>query len=242
MKNIAVLDASSIIKGALKEVDYTIGYIPEKVLNEVKSEHAREKYMHHSYKIEVRNASDKYVEIARAKAKELGYSQLSVPDIELAALALELTEEIPSVFSSWIGSEALPSQRVICITQDMALKNLLSKLGVDMHEDYFEEGRRYLQRCHTCEKIYKGDKQVDFCKHCGYATVTKVSYFEDNDKFHLFLSKNFPYKENKITFRGKNIKSEDQKEYKWYCASKRKQERLDEKKNKLLFEEKNWFI
>lgn len=240
MQTIAVIDASVVISGTISTIDYAQGYMPECVVEEVKCVLGKERLFLHSYKITARNPAEGYVERAAEKAKELGYTGLSAPDIALAALALELSEEIPSVFSSWITPSSQPAQQVLCITEDRTLKGLVAQLGVCNHDAFAGDDRKFLQRCYTCTKTFTGDKKVDFCTHCGYATVTRVSYQLADNQIQLFLKKGFNYSEKHIMFRGKEIKGQDQKEYKWYQASQNRQARAERKQAKQLMQESEW--
>ncbi|KAI5189555.1 hypothetical protein NECID01_0578 [Nematocida sp. AWRm77] len=242
MQTIAVIDASVIINGTIRNVQYNQGYMPECVMEEVKCALGKERLLHQTHRIEVRNPEEKYIDQAQAKAQELGYTCLSRQDISLAALALELSEEIPSVYSSWITPDAQPAHQVICATSDMALKVLLVHLGVCTHDEFAGDDRKYLQRCYTCGKVFTGAAKQDFCTHCGYTTITRVSYTTEDNKINLFLKKEFKHKERHITFKGKEIRGQDQKEYKWYRATQNRKEREEQKQTRLLEKEDEWCI
>lgn len=227
MKTVLVIDASAVISLQLSEIDYEEGYIPQAVADELKCKSSNSHIDMHMYKIKIRNPTEEYIRIAEERAGELGHTGLSRQDIELAALALKVSEEYGSVFSSWIGPNSISGVQVVAVTQDNMLKTLLRKLGVQLNDSFHEFDRKYLQRCFTCTKIYKTEEKIDFCKSCGYPTVTRVAYKETDGKIELFLSKNYKYTEKVLEHRGKPILSQDQKEYKWYKKSQRNTERKD---------------
>lgn len=225
MKKVLIVDASAIISPILSEIDYEEGYIPQVVVEELKCKESNLLLSLHTCKIQVRNPTEKYIEISTEKSAELGYTSLSKQDIEVAALALEVSEENNSTLSGWIGPENITGVQVVAVTLDNTLKMLLSQLGVQMHDTFDESERKYLQRCYTCTKIYNTEEKIDFCKSCGYSTIKRVAYIEKDGNIELFLSKNYKYNEQILKHRGKPIKSQDQKEYRWYKKDQRKTER-----------------
>ncbi|EIJ87491.1 hypothetical protein NEPAR06_0074 [Nematocida parisii] len=242
MPTVLVIDASAVISSELSEMEYSKGYIPQAVADELKCQKSNELFSLHTCKIEIRNPSEKYIKIAQEKAAELGYSCLSDQDIQLAALSLELSAEYNSLFSSWMNTENIDSTtEVVTVTRDMTLKNLIATLGLQLHDTFLQSDKKYLQRCYTCARIYKTEEKIDFCKSCGYATISKVSYTEKNGKIELFLSKNYTHKERKIyTRRGKEIKSEDQKAYTDYRMHQRKDNRMDKKQIENSMDPNGW--
>jgi hypothetical protein len=86
-------------------------------------------------------------------------------------------------------------------------------------------------RCYTCFCIY--DKELDFCRRCGYNTITRVSVSIGADGYKVHLKKNYNYKTREIRDKnGKAIKSEDQREY----LLLKRERRRDEKNYKKLIE------
>ncbi|KAI5181712.1 hypothetical protein NEOKW01_1880 [Nematocida sp. AWRm80] len=242
MDTIAVIDASGVISNLIGEIEYTKGYMPDIILDEIKCEKSRSRIDLYSHKIHRRNPTEQYKERVKKEAELLGYTELSKPDIELAALALEITEEQPTLYSSWISADSLPNRQVICLTKDNVLKVLLTKLGVQLYDSFTTVDKKYLQRCYTCTKIYKTPTQIDFCTLCGHNTVKRVGYKEEEGNTILFLKKDYQYNEKKLTFRGKPIRSQDQKEYKWYKNAQKRAEYKDSKITKSILQEKEWLI
>ncbi|KAI5170836.1 hypothetical protein NEFER03_0295 [Nematocida sp. LUAm3] len=240
MRVLAVVDASSIIEGNIREVEFTQGYIPSSVHAELKCEKSRERLLLYEHKIQIRDPKEESIEEARKAAESLGHTALSLPDIHLAALALEISKESDSSFSSWISQETLPNSEVITVTNDMVLKQVISCLGVMNYDGFYEGTKNYLQKCFTCNKIYMQTQKVDFCKKCGYSTISRVSYRMENGEITLNLKKDYVYQEKKIYHRGKEIKSQDQKEYKWYKTSQRKNEFQEKKQVTSLLRETKW--
>ncbi|OAG31977.1 RNA-binding protein NOB1 [Nematocida displodere] len=243
MKKVAVIDASALIQGLLEVVEFDQGYIPESVFAEVKCELGRERLERYSYKLEVRNPKEAHIATAQKKAEELGFTGLSKQDLDLAALSLELIEELPTAISSWMGpKDTSIENEVVCITSDGALKHVLLLLGVSLHDGFTADEKKYVQRCYTCQKIYKGSRKIDFCSLCGYGTITKVTCTEDNNGTHLHFKKDFINRPQTITFKGKPIRSSDQKEYKWYRQTKNKEMRQDEKSRRESQKEGEWMV
>lgn len=241
MNTILVLDASAIISSELSQIEYSKGYIPSSVAEELKCQKSTELISLHMCKIEIRDPTDLYVKKATEKSLEMGYSALSTQDIQLAALALELTTENNSIFSTWITETTLSAARVIAVSLDNALKSVMTQLGIELHDTFTDKNRKYLQRCYTCTKIYKTDEKIDFCKACGYSTISRVAYTEENGKLELFLSRNYKYSEKTLkTKYGKPIKSQDQKEYRWYKRNEQKDEQKSKEKIETLLCAQNW--
>ncbi|KAI5189175.1 hypothetical protein NEMIN01_0341 [Nematocida minor] len=229
MKTILVIDASAVISSLLSEMDYAQGYMPQSVADELRCQKSNELMDMHMCKVDIRNPSEKYVKIAAEKSLEMGHTALSAQDIELAALALEVSEENNSIFSSWITADTLEGVQVVAATLDNTLRALINLLGVQLHDTFSDKEKKYLQRCYTCTKVYKTEEKIDFCKSCGYSTVNRVGYTEKDGKIELFLSKNYKYNEKTLHHHGKAIKSQDQKEYRWYRKSQRKEEKKEKK-------------
>ncbi|KAI5187431.1 hypothetical protein NEHOM01_2173 [Nematocida homosporus] len=243
MRTLAVIDASGVFGLNIHQVNYSKAFIPPLVVAELKCENSRNLFSLHEYNIEVREPQPNFLKEAQETALQLGYSALSLPDIHVAALTLEISREVNSAFSTWITPDIQPDSEVVCITRDRTLIGLLHKLGLMNFDGYTKETRQFLQRCYTCTKIYKDTTQIDFCKHCGHKTVTRVAYSEENGQIKLHLSSNYVHKETKLTYRGKEIKCQDQKEYRWYRASQRKEAKQERQQTKaLLDEQQGWTI
>ncbi|EHY64476.1 hypothetical protein NEAUS04_1556 [Nematocida ausubeli] len=242
MPTVLIVDASAVISLTLSEMGYTKGYLPQVIADEIKCQDSSKLLSLHMCKLEIRNPTEESIKIAADKAAELGYTGLSAQDIELAALALEVSNEYTSIFSSWLGQDTLDSTtEVVVVTLDIALKNLVTHLGLQLHDSFKENNKKYLQRCYTCTRIYKTDVKQDFCKSCGYHTISKVSYTETDGKIELNLSKNFKYTEKKIhTHYGKEIRTQDQKEYKQYKRAERYKNKKNAKGLELIIDPEGW--
>ncbi|KAH9387298.1 uncharacterized protein NEMAJ01_2194 [Nematocida major] len=245
---VLVIDASAVINSIISQMDYAKGYIPQAVADELKCNESTQLISLHMCKIEVRDPVEKYVKIAEEKALEMGFSGLSKQDIQLAALALEISEENNSVFSAWITEESIQKEvtQVVAVSLDNALKSLMAQLGVELHDTFVDRARKYMLRCYTCNKTYGIDdrsaaKGLDFCRSCGYSTITRIGYTEVDGKVHLHLSKNYKFTEKILTTKsGKPIRSQDQKEYRWYRKSQMREEKKDQRELAGLMLPQNW--
>lgn len=209
---IAILDTNIFINRKVT-TNFSKLIITSYVLSEIKDEETRNYYQLQSYNIETRNPANFYIEIV-SKLNQDKNLLLSIADISVVALTLEMHEER---FNKWISRE---EEEIVCLTEDNGIKQALGCLNlVDSGVE-----KKWKFRCSTCFVLY--DNNRDFCKECGYATVTRVSYHEVDGNVIVHLKKGYKNKEKLLKDRkGNRILSEDQKEYKMYLRDKRKEEK-----------------
>jgi len=104
--------------------------------------------------------NEKYIEKVVEKALEIGeYISLSKTDIEIAALALELSRK----------------GRVVVITDDYALQNLLLHLDIPykpLRTTGIKSARKYVVVCKRCGYT-STNREERICPICGYELVKK---------------------------------------------------------------------
>jgi rRNA maturation endonuclease Nob1 len=213
----AVIDTSAVIKRLL-DYDYEIGYVTPGVVDEIRDEETRKYFGLHSHKIEVREPSEESIREARELAASLGNTALGRVDLEVCALALTLSRELGSSSEGWMSPSAI---QIICLSGDCALRNVLLSAGVWTYDEEKEISlNRFVFRCYACKKEF--GKETLFCTRCGYNTITRVSYREEEGKRVLNLKQNFRYEEKKFRTRtGIEIRSADQREYSRWARSRK---------------------
>lgn len=214
---LAVIDANCFINGKLSEYKYNHGYTTSLVWSELRDENTRSSAALHLYKIEIRDPASCFVQkvLSAIRGKNLF---LSDADVSLIALCLELNEQ---VFDVWIDSSTT-YRTVLCITEDRGILQALSYLNIAASNT--TQPRTYKIRCYACFSIY--DTYTDFCKKCGYQTLTRVSATQVGDGWKLHLKKNFKPKHRILKGAdGEVIRSADQREYALYEKQKRQRER-----------------
>lgn len=231
---IAVVDTSAVLKRLLGECDFEKGYVPPGVLDEIRDGGSREYFKLYSHKIEVRSPSDASVAEVRRIIAETGDANLSPEDTSVCALAIDLAGQASEPEGrGWITPETIATRKeVICLTGDLALSNVLRRAGIwTCGAAQRIQQKRHVARCYACGREYpQGEGALDFCKTCGYSTITKVSYREGSRGERILnFSKDYAFKPRTIrTARGKEIRSEDQREYRVYAREKAKEQRRSE--------------
>lgn len=214
---LAVIDANCFITGRHTEYKYDHGYTTSLVWNELRDESTRNTAALHLYKIEIRDPAPCFVQkvLSAVHGKNLF---LSEADVSLVALCLELNEQ---VFDVWIDSRTA-HRAVVCITEDRGILQALGHLNIAASSTV--QPRTYKIRCYACFAMY--DTYTDFCKKCGYQTLTRVSVTQVGDGWKLHLKKNFTHKPRTLRGAGgKVIRGADQREYELYEKQKRQRER-----------------
>ncbi|KAI5150173.1 hypothetical protein ENBRE01_1339 [Enteropsectra breve] len=219
----AVIDANYIFGRDIPSIEISKGFITQAVRNEIKDKASNEYYDFYSFQIEIRDPQEKYVQMVRDEIKNKHYG-VSSADISVIALTLELNDEISN---EWLGPDnTQDAEEVVCLSKDNGIKSALGLFGLNDDPEF--ENKTYKLRCFTCYKVY--DTHVDFCKRCGYGTITRVSVLGEGENERILLKKNFRMKPKILKdFRGVEIKSEDQREYSIYQKEKRKREKNAEK-------------
>ncbi|KAL6121325.1 nob1 [Nucleospora cyclopteri] len=214
---IAVYDTNVFINREAGEVKITKGYVTTPVYEEIKDNKSVEYLQLNMINIEVRDARDEFIK--RVNEIICGKNTLlSTADISVVALMLELHEE---KFKTWIGPEnAGLQEEIVCITKDNGIRNVLAML--DLIET--SATRIFKYRCYACCKLY--EKDVDFCRECGYSTITRVSVIVEDGKERICLKRNYNAvpKQHK-TNKGVIILSEDVPEYSKYRREKNRREK-----------------
>eukprot|EP00866_Antonospora_locustae_P000406 jgi/Antlo1/406/894 len=214
---LAVIDANCFINGRLSEYKYDHGYTTSLVWKELRDANAKNTAALHLYKIDIRDPDPCFVQkvMSAIRGKNLF---LSDADVSLIALCLELNEQ---VFDVWIDSRTT-RHAVLCVTEDRGILEALRHLNIAASNTI--RPRTYKIRCYACFSMY--DTYTDFCKRCGYQTLTRVAVTQMDDGWKLHLKKNFKPKHK--TLKGANgvvIRSADQREYELYEKQKRQREK-----------------
>lgn len=114
--------------------------------------------------MQIQAPSPKVLDRVVVAAQRLGETRLSPPDLETAALAAEKSRQ---------------DARVCVVTDDYALQNLLTHLGLRWQaarEQGIQQVRRYRLRCTGCGRWYAPDgveKVGDACPVCGSSIERK---------------------------------------------------------------------
>lgn len=211
---IAVLDAAIFIN---KEYITANKHITtQAVFDEIKDRESLDFLQSHFMDLTIRNPSEKYISKVQAKCTEMN-SNMSLNDIGLVALTLELSEELSM---EWITLDNY-KMTIRCHTHDNGVKSLLKAFYLG---EYSLNERIYKYRCFTCFKIYEEPK--DFCRSCGYKTITRVAIRKEGDKEIVCLKKDYVQKEKSIKDKnGKEIICEDTTEYQKYKKYMRRKQR-----------------
>lgn len=210
-----VIDANYFIDKELPYGEISEGFIPSSVEKELRDKSTEEFYKFYNFNITVRDPLANYVAEVKEAVKDKHYN-VSEADIDVIALVLEISEEISN---KWIDASNLNAiEEVFCLSKDNGIKSALTLLG--LYEDPAFKSKKYKLRCFTCYKLY--DEDVDFCKMCGYPTITRVTVIEENGVDKIMFSNNFKYRPKILKDRnGTVIRTEDQKEYKNYLRIKK---------------------
>lgn len=203
-------------------------YTTNSVIGEIKDKASLDYLESQFFRISVRDPRDEYVkQTARATDGTLLY--LSGVDVSVVALTLELHEEL---CNEWIGAENINVDRTVkCISRDNGIRNVLNSLGL-LNDAMYSE-RMFKLRCYACTKLY--DYHVDFCKACGYNTITRVTVINEDGNEKVLLKKDYvPRKKVLKSSGGVEIRSADQKEYIQLLKQRERSMRLNNKLNDLL--------
>lgn len=220
---IVVLDANNIIQREIPSDGYNKIYVTDSVIGEIKDQQTLKYLDLNIFNITVRNPKPEYIETV---VKKISHSllYLSNTDIEVVALVLELTEELND---EWIGDDNLNSEKIVrCFTKDNGVRNALNLFGILNDANYRD--KKFKLRCYACLKVY--DTHVDFCKKCGYNTVTRVSVIDTDEGEKILLKKDYkPRNRTLKTSNGIEVHSEDQREYLQLLKERERMARLSEK-------------
>lgn len=213
---IAVIDANVFISGKLDYYKYDTGYTTSAVWKEIKDAGARRAAEINSYRIQIKDPSPVFVKevVEFLRGKHL---LLSEADVSIVALSIELKSQS---FDVWITPNETKDS-IICLTEDNALLQALSHF--DILSNKYTQQRTYKIRCYACFALY--DDYMDFCKKCGYQTLTRVSVTQDGDNIKLHLKKNFKPRNRVLKVNGRIVMSADQKEYKIYQKDQKKKKK-----------------
>lgn len=214
-----VLDANYIINKEIPTQKITEAFIPNSVFNEIKDKNSQDYLSLFSFMITPRDPQAKYIAMVSSKIKD-SLLYLSETDKEVVALTLELIDEQNS---TWIGIDNIKDiQKIECLSKDNGVRNALNLFG-SLNDDMYAN-KVFKLRCYSCYTMY--DTHVDFCKNCGYNTITRVSVIQENGVDKILLKKNYTYKSKTLKDKDGNlILAEDQKEYIRYLKDKQKEEK-----------------
>jgi len=73
--------------------------------------------------------------------------------------------------------------KVACLTTDFAMQNVLLQMKMNLlavDGMVIKMTQKWILRCYTCFKLCK-QIEKQFCPHCGYPTLEKVSYTIDEE-------------------------------------------------------------
>lgn len=202
-----VIDTNYFIDRELPQGNVTEAFIPSSVERELKDRHTEEYYQTYGFNITVRDPKEHYVSEVKEACRDKHYG-ISDADVDVVALMLELSDEINAC---WIGPDSMDGvEELFCLTKDNGIKAALTFFG--LYEDPAFQSRKYRLRCFGCFTFY--DKEVDFCRKCGYSTISRVSIVGEGPDERILFKKGFKYKERVLKDEnGKVIRTEDQKEY-----------------------------
>lgn len=208
---IGVLDTSYLINNKIIPSNITKLYTTDSVISEFKHIKSLELLNNLNIPIEKTFIENSYIKIVNGINFEKNL-KLSIPDIEIVALTLQLSEN--NTF--WITKENIEKvddNKIICLTEDNGMKMALKLLGLSFLRDNSFNLRIYKYRCFACFKMY--DEVKIFCKNCGHSTVTRISLRRnENGKYVCNFKKNYKYKENVLKDKkGKLIQSQDDRRY-----------------------------
>lgn len=212
----AVLDANIIIDRKIEQYDFEQGYTTPSIMDEIKNEDLRLYLDRYMYKIEVKSPTEKYVKKVHLLQKENNLL-LSVADIDIIALTIEIKEYIDSTkFNEWISKDKL-NVTVECLSRDKGIQQCL-KLLSDASDG---SSREFMFRCGSCFTLF--NTQLDFCKKCASNLITRVSVTRFGKKIRVFFKKGYIRRKKVLKDKyGNVLKSADQKEYIRYKKEKDK--------------------
>ncbi|KAM0677612.1 hypothetical protein BDAP_001757 [Binucleata daphniae] len=211
-----ILDANIFISKTHNLANYSKIITTQSVINELKDINTVLYTELYQYNIEIVKPEKKYIEIVQKLNVEKNLL-LSIADVDIVALTLQYTSE---KYNTWISKET----QYKCISNDFGVKQALKHLGIDNEV----QDKIWKFRCYCCYKIY--DENMDFCKACGYKTITRVSMRIENGKEVPNIKKNYVVIDKEMKDKnGVAIKSEDQREYSRMKSDKKKTEKKAEK-------------
>lgn len=213
---IAVVDTNYFIDKEPTITDITRGYIPQSVKSELIDKLSAEFYSLYSFKIDIRDPKPCYVTEVREATRNKHYN-LSEADTDVVALVLELSDERNM---QWQGADGTPSEDIVCLTRDNGIKSALQSLGLCTDLSFQE--RRYKLRCYACFTLH--EKEVDFCKKCGYNTLTRVTVIGEGADEQVLLKENYRYRPKVLKDgKGNIFYAADQREYIQYKDRQKRQ-------------------
>lgn len=217
---IAIIDANYIIKQHIPLENISKAYIPSSVIKEIKDKVSYNYLEFAKFKIDIRDPSSEYILKVEETIKNKHFGISSV-DIDVVALTLQISDEISG---SWIDHQNINFiEEITCLTEDNGIKAALSIFGLSF--DYSFTANTFKLRCYACYTIY--DEHLDFCKKCGYSTLSRVTVSEKNGKINLHLKSNFVPKDKIIKGPdGTIFKCADQKEYIRYQEKLKRMEKV----------------
>lgn len=210
------IDTNIIIDRQLEIHDFKKGFITPSILKEIKNEEIKQYLDIYMFKIELKNPEEEYILKVKNLQKEKNLN-LSTADIEIVALTLELKDFYrKEIFDNWISKDNL--KEVKCLTKDNGILQCL-KLFNQQNEI---ESRNFMFRCRTCFQLF--NNKLDFCKKCGYNSISRVSVRKEFDKIRVFLKKNYKIKNKVLKDKYGNIlRYADQKQYLNHVRDKEKE-------------------
>ncbi|KAM0680705.1 Nin1 binding protein [Glugoides intestinalis] len=219
---IIVLDANNIIERDIPEDGDIEMYTTKSVIDEIKDEETRQYLDSRLFQLTIREPLEEYViQVSESIKNKLLY--LSKTDIEVVALTLELTYEMEE---EWIDHMNMNKDKTVrCNSKDNGVRNALN--GLNILNDHSYTMKKFKLRCYACFQVY--DSHVDFCKACGYNTITRITVIESADGEKLMFKKNYKPRTKVLkTHAGVEIRTEDQKEYSQFV---RQRERITRQSN-----------
>lgn len=189
---------------------------------ELRDRHTQEFRDFCAFKLTVRDPKERYVAEVNDAVRDKHYG-ISAPDVDVAALMLELSD---AMSDTWIDPSNVDSvETLCCLTKDNGIKSALALFG--LYDDPAFLAKTYRLRCFGCYAVY--DREVDFCRKCGYDTITRVTVVGEGSAERMMFSKNFRYRPRVLRDRsGVVIRTEDQKEYGRYVRERERRSRGDE--------------
>jgi UPF0271 protein len=157
---ISLLDAAAVLNDAgfsfsNKEEFLTTPAIVDE-LRDIRSRHLADNALQEGL-LKLREPRQDSIERVKAAAKEQGFNRLSIPDISLLALALDLKRE---------------NKAFVLITDDYSVQNFCSVFGIKFDSvlrGKIEKTISFKKKCIGCKREFPGTFVGRSCPDCGSA-------------------------------------------------------------------------
>lgn len=219
---IPIIDANYFINGQLNDIAFSKRYTTSLVWEEIKDTSSAEYANFNKYRIDIRDPKCSTIAAIKETLADKNLL-LSEADISLVGLCVDLNEEL---FDSWQGPSSGIDNNIVCLSNDHGLLQAISYFNLKGSKKVMQKDYKF--RCYVCFEMYEASK--DFCKKCGYQTLSRVSVSEVDGKLKVHLKKGYVAKNKQLKDNhGRIIRGEDQREYKKYKKGCERKERKIER-------------